>query len=210
MADHGGGGHGGGGDKKKSGGVLAAVTGNGCLRYLALYIVALVLLAGLAIANGLGLLQKLGLPAFAAPSVARTNSAPLPASSSTGIGGGGTTASTTSSASTASGGGSAKAPAAMIRSQPVAGPQGSQITAMTASPFYIVQPQDTLDTVAAMFGLTRPQLRDFNSLKDEMLYTGQVLYLPDSNNPPVPNTGRNAGGQDAAPSNAGSPNDSTP
>lgn len=205
MADHGGGGHGGGGgDKKKSGGVLAAVTGNGCLRYLALYIVALVLLAGLAIANGLGLLQKLGLPAFSAPSVSHTTSTNLPASS-------GTSASTTGNVGTASGGGPLKAPVAMIRNAPVASIQGGQITSMIASqPFYIVQPGDTLDTVAPRFGLTRQQLRDYNSLRDEMLYTGQVLYLPDSTSPPVPNTGRNAGGGDTVPSNAGSTDDSTP
>ncbi len=212
MADHGGG-HGDGSgrrasDSKKGGGLVKAVTGNGCLRYLALYIVALVLLAGLAIANGLGLLQKLGLPAFSAPSVARTNSpnlaaAPAGRTSSTGTG-------TGSNVSTASGGGSAKAPTLMIRSAPVAGAQNSQIIAMTASPFYIVHAGETLDTVAPKFGLTHQQLRDYNNLKDEMLYVGQVLYLPDNNNPPVPNTGRNAGGNNAAPSNAGSTDDSTP
>ncbi|MDQ2806608.1 MAG: LysM peptidoglycan-binding domain-containing protein [Chloroflexota bacterium] len=211
MADHGGGGHGDGSgrrasDSKGGGGVLAAVTGNGCLRYLALYIVALVLLAGLAIANGAGLLQKLGLPAFNAPSVAHTNSSNLAAAPA----GGTSSTGTGSNVSTASGGGSAKAPTGMIRSAPVAGAQGSQITTMTASPFYIVHAGETLDTVAAMFGLTHQQLRDYNNLKDEMLYIGQVLYLPASNNPPVPNTGRNAGGNNAAPSNAGSTDDSTP
>ena len=211
MADHGGGGHGAGGDrrasdKKAGGGVLGAITGNGCLRYLALYIVALVLLAGLAIANGLGLLQKLSLPAFAAPSVARTTSAPLPASSGTGIGGG----STTSNVSTSSGGGPAKAPGGMSQIAAVIGAQGSLITAKTSPVFYIVQPGDTLDTVAAYFNLTRQSLHDYNRLTQDMLLIGQVLYLPDTNNPPVPNTGRNAGGQDAAPSNAGTTNDSTP
>ena len=210
MAEHGGGGGGGGrraSDSKGGSGLVKAVTGNGCLRYLALYIVALLLLVGLAVANGLGLFQKLGLPTFSAPAVASTNSTTLPASSATGIGGGGTT----STNSTASGGGAAQATGATIQIASAIGGQGSRITATTPGlPFYIVQPRDTLDSVAAKFGLTRQQLYDYNRLTKDMLLIGQVLYLPNPNNPPVPNTGRNAGGGDAAPSNAGNTDDSTP
>ncbi len=213
MADHGGGGHGGGGGAGRrasdKGGLIKTVTGNGCLRYLALYIVALVLLAGLAIANGLGLLQKLGLPAFAAPS-ARTNSANLQAAPAAAAGTGTNSNAGTQGGSTASGGGPAHAPGAMISSLPVAGAQGSLITSMTAPAFYIVQQGETLDTVAAMFGLTRQSLRDYNNLSNDMLLIGQVLYLPAGSYNPVPNTGRNAGGNGAAPSDSGNPNDSTP
>ena len=58
MAGHGGGGGGG----KKKGGPLAAIRGNGCLTYIALWIVGLVLLVSGVCAAGSGILSRIGLP----------------------------------------------------------------------------------------------------------------------------------------------------
>ncbi|HMA37653.1 MAG TPA: LysM peptidoglycan-binding domain-containing protein [Chloroflexia bacterium] len=213
MAGHGGGGgggHGGGGGGGHGGGgggVRKAVASNGCLRYIALYVVALFLLIILAIAGGLGwfshipliggILAQTNTPSITTSSraLAAAPAAAAPAAPVANV-----------PAASSGGGAATTAPRAMTNSVPLPGAQGALITPMTAPAFYIVQPKDTLDTVAAAFGTTRDLLSSYNRLSDSMLYVGQVLYLPPLVRNQVPNTGRNAGRQDGAPSDAPDPN----
>ncbi len=193
MAEHGGGG----GDKKKGG--LKGCLGNGCLRYLALFIVALVLLVSGVVATGLGLLhlpapagtQGGGITLSSAKPAAPVRQAPAPAAPA-------------APASTSRGGGPTLAKAT-INGLPLPGTRGSMITPLTTAAFYIVEPADTLDTVAAKYSTTRDALYVYNSLSDPMLKIGQVVYLPPPEYAPVPNTGRNAGGDDNAPTHQGNP-----
>ncbi|MGI8588541.1 MAG: LysM peptidoglycan-binding domain-containing protein [Chloroflexia bacterium] len=201
MAEHGDSAGHGGGDKKKGG--LKGCLGNGCLRYLALFIVALVLLVSGVVASGLGLLhvpappgtQGSGITVNSKP-IAHAPAAPAPAAPAAPAGNG--------PASTSRGGGPTLA-RATINGLPLPGTRGSMITPLTTAAFYIVEPADTLDTVAAKYSTTRDALYVYNSLSDPMLKIGQVVYLPPPEYAPVPNTGRNAGGTDNAPTDQGNP-----
>lgn len=198
-------GHGGGGGGKKKSGPLAAIQGNGCLTYIALWVVGLVLLVSGVCAAGSGILSRIGLPipgagattsssgisissrpvsqpAAAAPASSQASSQPVsqPAAST---GGGSTTT----------------APSAVINSVPLQGAQGALITPYLAPAFYIVRPGDTLDTIAAMYGTTASSLRTYNRLTSDQLQIGQVLYLPPATFNTVPGTGRNAGKDSDAP-----------
>ncbi|HET7077950.1 MAG TPA: LysM peptidoglycan-binding domain-containing protein [Chloroflexia bacterium] len=203
MAGHGGGGGGGG---KKKGGPLSAIRGNGCLTYIALWVVGLLLLVSGVCAAGSGILSGLNLPipgitspssgisissrpvsgaaAPAAAAPARAPAASQPVSQPAASTGGGNTTT---------------APSGVINSVPLQGAQGALITPYLAPAFYIVRPGDTLDTIAAMYGTTASSLRTYNRLTSDQLQIGQVLYLPPATFNTVPNTGRNAGKDSDAP-----------
>jgi LysM repeat protein len=59
--------------------------------------------------------------------------------------------------------------------------QGGTITGDGGDPFYIVHSGDTLWTIARTFGVDLDSLTSLNGLNDSMIYAGQVLYLPTSN-----------------------------
>jgi LysM repeat protein len=204
MAGHGGGGGGG----RKKGGPLAAIQGNGCLTYIALWVVGLVLLVSGVCAAGSGILSRIGLPipgagattsssgiSISARPLAPAAAAPAaaPASSQAAC------QPVRQPAACTGGGSNTTAPSALINSLPLQGAQGALITPYLAPAFYIVRPADTLDTIAAMYGTTASSLRTYNRLTSDQLQIGQVLYLPPATFNTVPNTGRNAGKDSDAP-----------
>jgi LysM repeat protein len=202
MAGHGGGGGGHGGAAKSSGIRINTPTlpRNGCLRYLVLWVIALVLLLLGVFGSALRLIPSLpGLSALTAGSTSiqsQTNLPAAPAAVQPAAAAG------SSSGTTAQGGGNAAtAPSAAISSAPLQGLQGTLITPYTEPAFYIVRPRDTLEAVAAMFGTTAAELRYYNGLTSDALLIGQVLYLPPVAYNPVPSTGRNAGHDTQPPSN---------
>jgi len=186
----------------KKGGLGSALTGNGCLRYVFMYVGALVLLLAVIGTGGFGLLSRLGLPSPNARntgtiSVASQGVAPAPTAAAAPQTGGSAPTGGGANVSTA---GQPAAGNSLINSMPLPGAQGALITPYVAPAFYIVQPGDTLDTVAAMYGLTRDDLRSYNRLSQDMLLVGQVIYLPPSSYTRAPSTGRNAGADGALPS----------
>ncbi len=56
--------------------------------------------------------------------------------------------------------------------------QEQGISAEVSGPFYIVQPGDTLWSIARQFGTTVEALRSANGLDGNLIWPGQVLYLP--------------------------------
>jgi LysM repeat protein len=202
MAGHGGGGGGGGG--KKKGGPLSAIRGNGCLTYIALWVVGLVLLVSGVCAAGSGILSRIGLPtpgAGPATSSSGISISAQPVAPAAAVPARAPAASQPVSQPAAStgGGGTSTAPRAVINSVPLQGMQGALITPYLAPAFYIVRPGETLDTIAAMYGTTASSLRTYNRLTSDQLQIGQVLYLPPATFNTVPNTGRNAGKDSDAP-----------
>ena len=148
----------------KKGGLGSALTGNGCLRYVFMYVGALVLLLAAIGTGGFGLLSRLGLPSPNARntgtiSVASQGVAPAPTAAAAPQTGGSAPTGGGANVSTA---GQPAAGNSLINSMPLPGAQGALITPYVAPAFYIVQPGDTLDTVAAMYGLTRDDLRSYN------------------------------------------------
>jgi LysM repeat protein len=186
----------------KKGGLGAALTGNGCLRYVFMYVGALVLLLAAIGTGGFGLLSRLGLPSPNANNTSTISvasqgvAAPTRAAAAPQTGG----SAPTSGGANVSTAGQPDAGSSLINSMPLPGAQGALITPYVAPAFYIVQPGDTLDTVAAMYGLTRDDLRSYNRLSQDMLLVGQVIYLPPSSYTRAPSTGRNAGADGALPS----------
>ncbi len=83
--------------------------------------------------------------------------------------------------------------------------QGGTITGETGTPFYVIQSGDTLWAISRRFGVDLDELRTLNNLTDDIIYPGQVLYLPipDSSpaapttEPGTPNTG--ASGEEGDP-----------
>jgi LysM repeat protein len=187
----------------KKGGLASALTGNGCLRYVVTYVGALLLLLVAIGTGGFGLLARLGLPSPNAKNTGTISvasqgvAAPTRAAAAAPQTGGSAPTSGGANVSTA---GQPDAGNSLINSMPLPGAQGALITPYVAPAFYIVQPGDTLDTVAAMYGLTRDDLRSYNRLSQDMLLVGQVIYLPPSSYTRAPSTGRNAGADGALPS----------
>lgn len=56
--------------------------------------------------------------------------------------------------------------------------QGGTITGEASTPFYVVQPGDTLSEIAQRLGVDVDGLDSVNNLVDDTIYPGQVLYLP--------------------------------
>ncbi len=58
--------------------------------------------------------------------------------------------------------------------------------ALTAPPRYVVQPGDTLYSLARRFGTTVAALQAANHLEGTTIYAGQVLVIPSSDTPAPP------------------------
>lgn len=56
--------------------------------------------------------------------------------------------------------------------------QGGTISGDSGTPFYIVQSGDTLWAIANRLSITLDDLRAINTITDDIIYPGQVLYLP--------------------------------
>ncbi|MEA2573967.1 MAG: LysM domain, partial [Chloroflexia bacterium] len=56
--------------------------------------------------------------------------------------------------------------------------QGGVITGEASTPFYVVQPGDTLSQIAQGMGVDVNALVSVNNLGDDLIYPDQVLYLP--------------------------------
>lgn len=67
-------------------------------------------------------------------------------------------------------------------SQPVEG-QGGTITGEATSPFYIVQPGDSVWQISHKFGIDMDEFRIKNNIENNLIYPGQVVYLPDPSQP---------------------------
>jgi LysM repeat protein len=63
---------------------------------------------------------------------------------------------------------------------PPAQGQGGTITGETSPPFYIVQAGDSLWSIARMFGVDIDTLRSINNISGNIIYPGQIIYLPNS------------------------------
>jgi LysM repeat protein len=71
------------------------------------------------------------------------------------------------------------APQAQSPSQPQAQVQaGAGISGEASSPFYIVQPGDTLWGISLRYDVGVDALRSINSIADNFIQPGQLLYLP--------------------------------
>jgi LysM repeat protein len=84
---------------------------------------------------------------------------------------------------------SAPAPASTPASAPAqsqAQPQGGVITGDASPPFYVVQPGDTLWSIAVEYGVGTDGLRGINNLADDIIKPGQLLYLPQPGQPQQP------------------------
>jgi len=56
--------------------------------------------------------------------------------------------------------------------------QGGTISGGTSQPFYVVQPGDTLWAIAQKFGVSIDALRAANNITGDIIYPGEVIYLP--------------------------------
>lgn len=160
---------------KKSSGL-----GAGCLRLVTLYVGSVLVIAVGLIVLGSGILANLPVvgPTLSgigtnSNGIVAVNVPPLSS------GGGPTTGSS--------------ATGARISSRQAASPQGGVLTFWFSSPFYIAQPGDTLDSIAANFGTTAATLRQLNSTLTEPIL-GKVIFLPptSSGGGTLPGTGRNS------------------
>ncbi len=173
------------------GGFARQLPGNSCLRYAGLYLISLVLVV-VVLAGGLTRFIP-GLGSSQPPSIAAvTPATPAPTAAGPAPNTGGSLPAT--------------APTAGVQSVPLPSTQGGNITPYFMGAFYIVQPGDTLDGIAAQFGTTAAAIRDYNRLPNDSVNPGQVLYLPPASYNPVPNTGRNAGHDSGAPADSGDTN----
>lgn len=186
MADggHGGGGGGGGGAKPKSG----LLPKNGCLRLLLFYVGSVIAVAAGIIVLGSGVLANLPVigPTLSGiggqVSSGSINSSPIVAVNDPSLSSGGGPVANTGTTG------------AQISSRQAASPQGGVLTSWFSSPFYIAQPGDTLDSIAANFGTTRAMLLQINSTLTEPIL-GKVIFLPPTSSGgggPLPGTGRNS------------------
>jgi LysM repeat protein len=90
-------------------------------------------------------------------------------------------------------------PQATVAPPPPAQGQGGTITGETSPPFYIVQSGDSLWLIAHRFGVDIDALRRINNIVDNLIYPGQILYLPTSGQPAAqsPAPGAPSAGADA-------------
>ncbi len=158
---------------------------NGCLRGVLFYIGS-VLLVGLGIIIlGSGVLANL----------------PIVGPTLSGLSSGSSAGTTTNSngivavniPSLSSGGGPG-AGGAQVASRQAASPQGGLLTSWFSPAFYIAQPGDTLDSIAANFGTTAAVLRAYNPNLSEPIL-GKVIFLPPTSTGgggTLPGTGRNS------------------
>jgi LysM repeat protein len=145
---------------------------NGCLRLIVFYVGSVVLVAIGFITLASGLLSNL--PVIG-PTLGSLGSG---SSTGTSINSNGIVAVNIPSLS--SGGGpvaGSTGSGAQVASRQAASPQGGVLTSWYSSAFYIAQPGDTLDSIAANFGTTAATLRLYNpTLTDPIV--GKVIFLP--------------------------------
>lgn len=162
---------------------------NGCLRLIVFYVgsVVLVVLGFITLASGL----LTNLPVIG-PTLGSLGSG---STASSGINSNGIVAVNIPSLS--SGGGPVTGTSgngAQVASRQAASPQNGVLTSWYSSAFYIAQPGDTLDSIAANFGTTAAVLRQYNpTLTDPIV--GKVIFLPPTSSGgggTLPGTGRNS------------------
>jgi LysM repeat protein len=181
---------------------MRALLGNNCAKGCFIYLAAFVLLIVITSVGLGGLSAKFGaaqvqgnVPGLTVPSTDQYASAPQSAVSSVNQDG------ATGGIPDGRGGGlpptptNAPAPptAAPVQAgpQPTSAPppptqgQGGTITGEVSQPFYIVQPGDSLWLIAHKFGVDIDALRTTNNISGDIIYPGQVLYLP-TGNPSAP------------------------
>jgi LysM repeat protein len=173
--------------------------GSGCTKGCFIYLLVLVMvivvtamgLSGLRARFGGGEVQGIR-PQYAIQSVGQDQSQPpladvqplVPADTTAGGGGGG--------------GGLPTPTPASLPPQPVSSPQplqntptplpttqaqGGTISGEGTPPFYIVQPGDTLWDISRRFGVDLDALRAQNNITGDLIYPGQILYLPQPGQP---------------------------
>jgi LysM repeat protein len=69
-------------------------------------------------------------------------------------------------------------PKIQVQIQTQGGAQGGAITGEASLPFYVVQPDDTLWSIAQGFNVQVDTLRVVNSLTGDLIKPGQLIYLP--------------------------------
>jgi LysM repeat protein len=164
---------------------------NGCLRLIVFYVGSVVLVAIGFITLASGVLSNL-------PVLGPTLSS-LGSGSSTGTSTNSNGIVAVNIPSLSSGGGpvtGSNGSGAQVASRQAASPQGGVLTSWYSSAFYIAQPGDTLDSIAANFGTTAATLRLYNpTLTDPIV--GKVIFLPPISSGgggggTLPGTGRNS------------------
>ena len=187
---------------------MRSIFGNNCAKGCLIYAVALVALLvvaamgldGLRARFGGAQVQGIKPPEFTIQSTgnsppAATNNQPTnPAETAAGGGGGGGVATPTV-------GGGPPPPVGSPQPVGTAAPsqaQGGTITGEAGAAFYVVQPGDTLWGISQRFGVDLDALRALNNLSGDIIYPGQVLYLPTPNAsqpaPSAPQTGTGGDG----------------
>ncbi len=152
---------------------------NTCLTGCLVYVVALVVIVALSTTGLGGLGARFGLGTH-------SNSSPTPGSQ-----GGGNPAPIVETATPGSQNEKPTQPPSPPASTPTQGAsqagktalptilvQGEGISGQATTPFYVVQPGDTLWGLANRFGTTVDTLRALNKLGDQFIRPGQLLYLP--------------------------------
>jgi hypothetical protein len=159
----------------KKSGLTIGPPKNGCLRLVLMYAASLLALIGGAFILGSGLLSNLHLPG-------------LPA-----LGGGAIVSSQPASGAASTAGGTGGSyPGITISSRQATSPQdNATLTGWSTGAFYIVQPGDTLDSIAARFGLTANDLLQYNPGLTYTLQPDELIYLPFGTL--LPGTGRKSG-----------------
>ena len=185
---NGGGGGGGGGAKK---GLMSSCLGRLVVFYLGALVLIILLLA---LANS-GLASKIpGLSRLSTggSTTSTTNSTGIvPVASGSLSQGGGPIAPSGS----IGGAGATAGSGASTQSRSVNSPQGGILTSTSYREFYIVQPGDTLSTIAGSFNTTPDTLKQYNVGLGDNITIGQVIFLPPEAVPvqPLPNTGHPSG-----------------
>ena len=182
---------------------MRTLLGNNCAKGCFIYLFALVLLVSVTSMGLGGLSAKFGGAQVQgyrpAPAVPSSGQEAAPPQSGTAAGGGG------EQIPDGSGGGlpptpvaappptiAAPAPQPQPQPQPTSAPpppsqgQGGTITGETSPPFYIVQPGDSVWLIAHKFGVDMDALRALNNIVDNLIYPGQIIYLPGSGGSPAP------------------------
>lgn len=184
---------------------MSKIFGNNCSKGCLIYLVALVALLvvaamgldGLRARFGGAQVQGIRAPEYTIQSAgnsppASTGAQPAsPAEEVAGGGGGGGGVPTPTV-------GGAPPPVSPVQPVNTPGPtqaQGGTITGEAGSSFYVVQSGDTLWGISRQFGVDLDALRSLNNISDDIIYPGQVLYLPTSDTPQgspgAPDTGVN-------------------
>lgn len=159
---------------------------NGCLRGIVFYIGSVLLVALGILILGSGVLANLPIigPTLSGVSSRITSSGTT--TNSNGI--------VAVNVPSLSSGGGPVAGGSQITSRQAASPQGGLLTSWFSPAFYIAQPGDTLDSIAANFGTTAATLRAYNPNLTEPIL-GKVIFLPPTSTGgggTLPGTGRNS------------------